>query len=94
MRSIDSKLPLYAVILMILDNAMFSMEYHESRYFAWHKFRPKLNRFLYRCAALDENNHASFYEYDDELNLVRVKKETERGIVTIQENRQNIRLTE
>lgn len=44
---------------------MFSMEYHESRYFAWHKFRPKLNRFLYRYAALDENNQQSIERIED-----------------------------
>lgn len=38
-------------------------------------------------AELDENNYASFYEYDDEGTLVRVKKETERGIVTVKESR-------
>jgi hypothetical protein len=38
-------------------------------------------------AELDENNFATFYEYDDEGSLVRVKKETERGIMTIKENR-------
>ncbi len=40
-------------------------------------------------AALDENNYATFYEYDEDGALVRVKKETERGIMTIQENRSN-----
>jgi hypothetical protein len=38
-------------------------------------------------AELDENNYASFYEYDDDGTLVRVKKETERGIQTIKEIR-------
>ncbi|EDM35224.1 hypothetical protein PBAL39_13367 [Pedobacter sp. BAL39] len=38
-------------------------------------------------AELDENAFATFYEYDDEGSLVRVKKETERGIVTLKENR-------
>jgi hypothetical protein len=38
-------------------------------------------------AELDENNFATFYEYDDEGILVRVKKETERGIMTIKETR-------
>ncbi|MBW8682704.1 PA14 domain-containing protein [Chitinophaga rhizophila] len=38
-------------------------------------------------AELDENNYATFYEYDDEGSLVRVKKETERGIMTIKESR-------
>ncbi|WP_207428884.1 hypothetical protein [Pedobacter sp. SYSU D00535] len=38
-------------------------------------------------AELDENGFATFYEYDDEGSLARVKKETERGIVTIKESR-------
>jgi len=38
-------------------------------------------------AELDENNYATFYEYDYEGGLVRVKKETERGVFTIQETR-------
>ncbi len=41
-------------------------------------------------AELDERNYATFYEYDEEGKLIRVKKETERGIMTIQENRENI----
>lgn len=38
-------------------------------------------------AELDENNYATFYEYDYEGGLVRVKKETEEGVYTIQETR-------
>jgi len=38
-------------------------------------------------AELDENNYATFYEYDLEGGLVRVKKETEKGVYTIQETR-------
>ncbi len=38
-------------------------------------------------AELDENNFATLYEYDDEGILNRVKKETEKGIVTIKETR-------
>ena len=40
-------------------------------------------------AELDENNYATFYEYDNEGGLVRVKKETEEGVYTIQETRSN-----
>lgn len=36
---------------------------------------------------LDENNYSTFYEYDNEGGLVRVKKETSKGIKTIQETR-------
>ena len=38
-------------------------------------------------ADLDENNYATYYEYDDDGTLIRVKKETERGIMTVQESR-------
>lgn len=41
-------------------------------------------------AELDERNYATFYEYDEEGKLIRVKKETEKGIMTIKENRDNI----
>jgi hypothetical protein len=40
-------------------------------------------------AELDERNYATFYEYDEEGKLIRVKKETERGVMTIKENRNN-----
>ena len=40
-------------------------------------------------AELDERNYASIYEYDEEGKLVRIKKETERGVMTISENRNN-----
>ncbi len=42
-------------------------------------------------AELDERNYATLYEYDEEGKLIRIKKETEKGIMTIQENRDNIR---
>ena len=42
-------------------------------------------------AELDERNYATLYEYDEEGKLIRVKKETERGVMTIQENRDNIK---
>lgn len=40
-------------------------------------------------AELDERNYATIYEYDEEGKLVRIKKETERGIMTIQESKSN-----
>lgn len=42
-------------------------------------------------AKLDANHYAAFYEYDEEGNLIRTKKETERGVMTIQEDRKNVR---
>jgi hypothetical protein len=38
-------------------------------------------------AELDENNFATLYEYDQEGVLVRVKKESDRGILTVNEHR-------
>ena len=35
---------------------------------------------------LDENHYATFFEYDEEGQLRRVKKETERGVFTIKES--------
>ncbi len=47
-------------------------------------YDPNTQRLM---AELDENNYATFYEYDNEGGLVRVKKETEKGVFTIQETR-------
>lgn len=56
--------------------------YHANmKAFVYHPFNEKL------MATLDENNFATFYEYDQEGNLVRTKKETEKGIMTISESR-------
>ncbi|MGZ4041852.1 MAG: beta strand repeat-containing protein [Bacteroidia bacterium] len=40
-------------------------------------------------AELDERNYATKYEYDEEGKLTRIKKETERGNMTIKESRNN-----
>ncbi len=40
-------------------------------------------------AELDERNYAKIYEYDEEGKLIRVKKETEKGIFTIEEHNSN-----
>jgi len=58
-----------------------------------HPLKSNLKSFVYDqdtqklLAELDENNYATFYEYDAEGGLVRVKKETEKGVFTIQETR-------
>ncbi len=49
--------------------------------YAYHPINQKL------MATLDENNFATFYEYDQEGILVRTKKETEKGILTLKETR-------
>lgn len=52
------------------------------------------NKSMRLWAELDENNFASFYEYDDEGTLIRVKKETEKGIMTIRESRSTLKVTQ
>lgn len=58
-----------------------------------HPYNSNMKSYVYDptslrlMAELDENNYATFYEYDDDGTLVRVKKETERGIKTIKETR-------
>jgi hypothetical protein len=58
-----------------------------------HPYNANMKSFVYNSsnlrlmAELDENNYASFYEYDDDGTLTRVKKETIRGIQTITETR-------
>lgn len=42
-------------------------------------------------AELDENNYATFFEYNDEGQLIRNKKETEKGIVTLKETRSSVK---
>jgi hypothetical protein len=61
-----------------------------------HPYNANMKSFVYdpvtlRLAAeLDGNNYASFYEYDDDGGLIRVKKETREGIKTITETRSGI----
>src|SRR5262249_6146544 len=58
-----------------------------------HLFNANMKSFVYNptnlrlMAEQDENNYSTFYEYDDDGTLIRVKKETERGIQTIKETR-------
>jgi hypothetical protein len=62
-----------------------------------HPFNSSMVSYVYHpihlkiMAELDDNNFATFYEYDDEGSLVRIKKETERGILTIQESRKSVK---
>ena len=58
-----------------------------------HPYNAEMKSFVYNAVnlrlmgELDENNYATFYEYDDDGTLIRVKKETEAGIQTIKETR-------
>jgi PKD repeat protein len=61
--------------------------------FRFHPWQSNMQSYVYDpvsmrlMATLDENNYANFYEYDDEGILVRVKRETEKGVMTVQETR-------
>jgi hypothetical protein len=56
-------------------------------------FNAKMKAYAYDVrsrrlmAELDENHYATFYEYDDEGILVRIKRETETGVQTVKEAR-------
>ncbi len=58
-----------------------------------HPFKSNMISYVYNyrslrvMAELDENNYATFYEYDLEGALLRVKKETIKGIATLHETR-------
>ncbi len=60
-----------------------------------HPFNGSMKSYVYDgetfwlTSELDDNNYATFYEYDEEGGLIRIKKETARGIVTIQETHSN-----
>ena len=62
-----------------------------------HPFNSNIKTFVYNpvnlkyVAELDANNFATFYEYNEEGSLIRVKKETEKGIMTIQETKNHIK---
>ncbi|WP_423737729.1 hypothetical protein [Chitinophaga caseinilytica] len=61
-----------------------------------HPFNANMKSWAYdpvtlrMMAELDENNFATFFEYDDDGVLIRVKKETERGVKTIKETRSGL----
>jgi hypothetical protein len=62
----------------------------------FHPYNSNMKSFVYSpynlkpVAELDENNYATFYEYDNDGTLNRVKKETKLGIKTIQETRSSL----
>ena len=77
---------------MVNDGAVGDVYFDDIRV---HPFRSNMKSFVYNpstqklTAELDENNYSTQYEYDDEGILIRVKKETERGVMTIKETRNN-----
>jgi hypothetical protein len=68
-----------------LDDLRFCPDNANMKSYAYNPFNLRL------MATLDENNFATFYEYDQEGALVRVKKETDKGILTVNESRKSVR---
>lgn len=90
---------LYRATITVNDNSQVSFtmpagqNYDDLRVFpiganlksyVYHPFNNNL------MAILDENNNATFYEYNTRNQLVRLKKETEKGIITVTENIKNL----
>jgi N-acetylneuraminic acid mutarotase len=83
------------IIKLVNSSASLNAYYDDIRLFP---FKGNMKSYVYDPvtlklkAVLDENNYATYYEYDEEGRLIRVKKETERGIKTIQESFNNIKI--
>lgn len=74
----------------LVNNSTVSMYFDDIRI---HPFNASMKSYVYDpetfwlLAELDDNNYSTFYEYDKEGQLIRIKKETEKGVMTIQESR-------
>lgn len=89
------EIPASATIMTIAlknDNSNEEVYFDDIRF---HPFNASMKSYVYDpetlrlSAELDDENYATFYDYDEEGALVRVRKETERGVMTIQEARQS-----
>lgn len=78
------------LVKLVNDNASLTSYFDDVRV---HPFNASMKSYVndpetfWLLAELDDNNYATFYEYDKEGKLIRIKKETERGVMTIQESR-------
>lgn len=82
------------VEIKLRNNAAVDVYFDDIRF---HPVNSGFKSFVYDpvtlrlVAELDDRNYATLYEYDEEGQLIRVKKETERGIRTIKESRTSIK---
>ena len=78
-------------------NVVFHKEITDAVYFDDIRIFPldgNMQGFVYDdqlrlSATLDENNFATYYDYDGENTLFLVRKETTRGVKTIQQTNSN-----
>lgn len=86
----NNDIPTITVALICSDSSEFDCYFDDVRFYP---YNGNMKSFVYDqqtqklMAELDENNYATFYEYDKEGGLIRVKKETEKGVFTINETR-------
>ncbi len=79
-----------SLTLKLINNSSSTIYFDDIRI---HPFNAEMKSYIYDpvnlrlTAELDANNYATFYEYDEEGTLVRVKAETRQGIKTIKETR-------
>ncbi|OJV51461.1 MAG: hypothetical protein BGO31_09200 [Bacteroidetes bacterium 43-16] len=78
------QIALYIPVNGLMDDVRICPAKSNMKSFAYNP----LNFRLY--ASLDENNYATFFEYDAEGKLIRTKKETEKGILTVNESRMSV----
>jgi hypothetical protein len=90
-------------ISVYLDGELYSADAAQAAYFDDIRIYPddgNMKSYVYDRknyklrAVLDENNFATLYFYDEKGNLNLVKRETHKGVETIQESRQYIKQTE
>lgn len=90
---------LYRANVSVSDNSIVTFTFPASQYYDDLRVYPSASNVktyvyhpfkTYLMAILDENNYATFYEYDNTNQLVRLKKETEKGVITTTENIKNI----
>jgi hypothetical protein len=85
----------YGSITVSLNNAGANAVFYDD--LRIHPFNSSMKSMVYDpyslrlMAELDDRNFATLYEYDEEGTLVRVKKETEKGIYTIKESRSGLK---
>jgi hypothetical protein len=91
---VPASTPAGSIEVALVNNASGTMYFDDIRI---QPFNSSMKSMVYDpfslrlMAELDDRNYATFYEYDRDGILVRMKKETEKGIYTIQESRSGLR---